>query len=52
MKTYSMLRLALELIRALRALVGLVRAIVQLLSMAINYFPGSTIGKMDTQIRD
>ena len=48
METYTQLRLALELIRVLRTLVGLVRAIVELLSMAINYSPGLVIDQMDT----
>ena len=50
METYTKLRLVHELIRVMRALVALVREIIELVSMAINYQQGPFIGQMDSSI--
>ena len=51
METYTKLRLVHELIRVMRALVALVREIIELVGMAINYLQEPPIGQMDSSIR-
>lgn len=51
METYTKLRLARELIRLLRAIFGLIRTIIEFMSVAINYQLGAVLGGMDSQIR-